>query len=92
MTFPEGLGPGETETILLSLRMCPNITILDEGAARAVASALGINITGVLGLLLAGKRRGLLSSVRADVDSLRDFGFHISAKLYRDVVELAGER
>ena len=91
ITLPGGLGPGETETILLSLQMRPDITILDESAARAAARALGINITGVLGLLVAGKKRGLPVSVRTDVDVLRAFGFHISAKLYRDVIDLAGE-
>jgi hypothetical protein len=92
MTLPGVLGAGETETILLSLRMCPDITIPDESAARAVARTLGINITGVLGLLLAGKKLGLLASVRADVDALRAFGFHIAPKLYRDVIDLASEQ
>ena len=84
MTFPQGLGRGETETILLSLRMCPDITILDEGAGGG--KVVGDQHHGGAGLPLAGKSRGLLSFARADVNALRAF----LVSYFREIVSGCG--
>ena len=54
-------------------------------------SAVGLNVIGTLGLLLAAKRRGGLTACRPHLDHLVEQGFRISPRLYAQVLEAAGE-
>ena len=85
------LGPGESETISLALEVGARWVILDERPARRLAYALGLPVIGTLGILLASKRRGLLTDVRPCMDALVNFGFRISPDLYDLVLADAGE-
>ena len=69
VSIPEGaiphikeatLGRGETEAIHLALHLRPERLLLDDGEGRREAQRLGLRVTGVLGLLVAAKRIGLL--------------------------------
>jgi predicted nucleic acid-binding protein len=86
-----GLGPGETETILLALELQPDRIILDDGAARSAARSHGLRIIGVLAILFSAKNLGALSSVRDEVDKLMKASFRVSAKVYRDLPVRTGE-
>jgi uncharacterized protein len=85
------LGPGESETISLALEVGPSRILLDDRPARRLAQALGLPVIGTLGVLLAFKRRSLLSAVRPCLDALVDHGFHIAPNLYELVLSDAGE-
>jgi uncharacterized protein len=85
------LGPGESEAICLALEISAQWVILDERPARRLAQALGLPVIGTLGILLASKRRGLLTAVRPCIDALVNLGFHISPGLYDLVLADAGE-
>lgn len=85
------LGPGETETVSLALEVGAAWVILDERPARRLAQSLGLSVMGTLGLLLAGKRRGLIGNVKPCLDSLLQQGFYIAPHLYKKVVTDAGE-
>ena len=65
--------------------------LLDDGEGRREARRLGLQVTGVLGLLLAAKRIGLLPAVRPKVDMLRTSGFHVSEGLYQELLTSCGE-
>jgi predicted nucleic acid-binding protein len=84
-------GGGETEAIHLALHLRPDRLLLDDGEGRREAQRLGLRLTGVLGLLVAAKRIGLLPAVRPDVDTLRASGFRVSAGLYMELLESCGE-
>ncbi len=86
-----GLGNGETEAISLALELQAARLILDDRDARSTASSLNIPIIGVLGILLAAKRRGALSAIRPVLDELGRHGFFCAPELERKVLVSAGE-
>jgi predicted nucleic acid-binding protein len=86
-----GLGPGETEAISLALELRVARMILDDLPARVLAQKLGIPLIGTLGILLAAKRRGLISAIREPIDTLRAGGFRVATELYERVLTKAGE-
>jgi len=86
-----GLGRGETEAIQLALRLRPDRLLLDDGLGRREARRLELKVTGVLGLLLAAKQKGILVAVRPEIDALRNFGFRASESLYRELLASCGE-
>ena len=46
---------------------------------------------GSLGVLLAGKRQGLLAEIKSCLDSLLQHGFYIAPHLYKKFLSDAGE-
>ena len=85
------LGRGETEAIHLALHLRPDRLLMDDGEGRRGAQRLGLRVTGVLGLLVAAKRKELLPVVRPEMDALRTSGFRISEALYKDLLASCGE-
>ena len=54
---------------------------------------MGLQVTGVLGVLLRAKRGGIVDSVRAEMERLRsEAGFFIAQDLFHNVLIEAGER
>jgi predicted nucleic acid-binding protein len=86
-----GLGDGESEAIGLAVELRARWIILDDRAARRLAQGLGLPVIGTLGLLLAAKRRGLLTVIRPSVDALVSQGFHVAPELCARVLRDAGE-
>jgi len=85
------LGAGESEAITLALELNARRVILDDRAARRLATALGLPVIGTLGVLLASKRKGFISSLRPSLDALVTSGFRIAPSLYELVLTDAGE-
>jgi len=85
------LGPGETAVLLLALECADPVVILDGALGRRQAEALGIPLTGTLGILLDAKRRGLVSSVTPLIDALQRRGFRLSANTRSAILSKAGE-
>jgi predicted nucleic acid-binding protein len=85
------LGAGEREAISQALEVGAALLIVDDLAARRLATDLGVPILGTLGVLLTCKRRGLLSEVRPLLDALVTNGFHVDSSLYEYVLRSAGE-
>lgn len=69
-----------------------DLVLMDEREGRHAAQRLGLRTVGVAGLLLDGKQQGLVPEVRHAFDELRTGGFHLSKRVYRRGIELAGER
>jgi len=53
------LDEGESEAIVLAMEFAATRLLLDDLEARIVASRYSLNITGVLGIILVAKSRGL---------------------------------
>ena len=71
--------------------MNANRLLIDERRGRNEAIQLGLQVTGLLGILLAAKRQGLIPLVQPLLDSLIVQGFWIREELYAEILLLAGE-
>ncbi len=85
------LGRGETEVLALALERDDAVAVLDDRVARRLARTLDIALTGTLGVLLDGKKAGLVESLTPLIDHLQALGFRLAAHTRRAVLELAGE-
>lgn len=85
------LGPGETQVLMLALESSDTFVVLDDALARQLAEALGLRLTGTLGLLLDAKRAGLLPAVGPLLDRLQALRFRLAPHTRAAVLRLAGE-
>lgn len=86
------IDPGESEAIILALEMDADLILLDDYAARAVADRLGLEYTGLLGLLIRAKQMGFVENVRTIMDDLITIAnFRVSQSVYDAVVKIVGE-
>lgn len=77
------LDPGEAEAIALALETRAELLLMDERLGRDTARHLGLPFTGLIGLLVEAKRKGLILSIKHELDTLRDIaGFRIGDSLY----------
>ena len=74
----------------LALELEAGLVLLDDKAARRLATAIGLPVAGTPGILLGAKRAGLVPPVQRLVDALRPLPFHIAASLYEIVPRKAG--
>jgi len=72
------LGPGESSVLTWALHRPGTAVIIDDLAARRCARALGIPLTGTLGVVLRAHRRGLVPDSRAVIERLRSAGMWLS--------------
>lgn len=60
---------------------------MDEKEARKICKSLGLNITGVLGVILKAYKSGRISSFKEVLDDLiTEAGFRISNSLYENIL------
>lgn len=76
------LDRGEAEAIALAIKLEADWTLLDEREGRKVAKSLGLNVTGILGILLRAKQVGELESLHPVINDLMNkAGFRIAPEL-----------
>lgn len=85
------LHQGEREAILLAERHDADLIILDEQAARTVASQRGLHVTGTLGVLNEAGAQGLVDIPEA-VDRLRQTSFRAAPSLYKWLLDQHRQR
>ena len=86
------LGGGEAGAMALAMELGQDtLVILDDKLGRRIAGLQGIRITGTAGVLLKAKRQGLVPSVGPMLDAMLRAGFHLSQRVVRDTLALAGE-
>lgn len=90
-TLLSDLDRGEAEVIALALETGATLLILDDQLARRHATRLGLQVTGTLGILLRGKREGLISEIRPLLETLIAGGIYLSESLIAQVLVMAGE-
>ena len=86
------LGKGEAEAIALATDLEAELLLIDERKGRKIASKLGIDVVGVLGVLVEAKHKGLVDELRPLLDELlHEAGFRMGSALYHKVLETVGE-
>lgn len=84
------LDPGEIAALALELGIAD--LLIDEQLARTVALQLGLRVSGLLGVLIEAKHRGLTPEVRPLLDRLvLGARFWISPNLRSQILLRAGE-
>jgi len=82
---------GEAAVIQLAVEQGVGWVCMDDWKGRRAALAVGLNVTGTLGLLLKAKSLLLIPAVRPFVDRLLVVGGWFNRELVRRVLEEAGE-
>jgi predicted nucleic acid-binding protein len=83
---------GESETIALAISLNADRVIIDENPGRKKAISLGLNVIGILGVLLIAKKRRLISTIQPLIDDLIiKAGFCVNQRLYLDILKSAQE-
>ena len=86
------LDPGEAEAIALAMELSADRILLDERDARKAAERAGLQVTGVLGVLLRAKKDGKIHAVKLDIEALRTRArFFVSEQLEKEILAVAGE-
>jgi uncharacterized protein len=91
-TLSVELDPGEAEAIALAVELKANRLLINERLGRAAAMRSSLQVTGVLGILIAAKRRKLIQEVKPLLDALiQQVGFWVDERLYAEVLQTVGE-
>jgi uncharacterized protein len=85
------LHTGEAEAIVLAIELQVERLVLDDQDARRFAGRCGLKVIGTLGILLAAKQRGVISSLREEINALAALGFRANPQLMAAVLQRAGE-
>ena len=89
--FPKEMGLGEREAIALAYEKRA-VLVTDDGLGRRAGAALGLEVTGTIGVLIRAKLHGKLAAVRPLIERLKsETNFRISNDLYRETLGIAGE-
>ena len=86
------LDPGEIATLALALERGIAEVLLDERAGRRVGAALGLHVSGLVGILIEARGRGLIPELRPLLDQLTTGArFWMAADLRDRVLRSVGE-
>lgn len=89
--FLTDLDQGEAEVIALAQEVKADFVILDDLDARLLCRTINQKTVGTLGILLGAKQKGLIPSLKAEVEKLQQFGLWVSDALVKAILEAAGE-
>lgn len=85
------LGPGEAETLALAQELSCPLVLMDDFRARKAAQQAGIRALGIVGFLLAAKKRGLIGAIRPPLEMLLAHDFHLGKNLVEAALREAVE-
>lgn len=86
----DNLDLGEQEAIGLAYASQMPL-VIDERLGREAGRRLGLTVSGTIGVLLEGKRRGLLPKILPQLEAMRQQGYWLSDELLALAVRLSGE-
>ena len=83
---------GEAEAITLAKDLRADILLIDEKKGRAIATQLGLNITGILGILIEAKRQNHVASIKPIINTLTEkAGVWFKPELIKEVLNRVNE-
>lgn len=81
------LDPGEQAAILLAQFLQADLLVVDDLSARQIAQQLGLNITGMLGILGDAGKRNWIDFPQTLNQLLRETNFRISPQLLHELLD-----
>jgi uncharacterized protein len=88
----QSLGRGEAEAIELASEIHADLVLIDETKARRIAARHGLQLIGVLGILVKAKSSGLVQRISPLLDTLSStINFRVSQTLRERALREAGE-
>jgi len=86
------LDEGEKEVIGLASKTSGHIlTLMDDRAGREAAAKLNIPVSGLVGILVLAKEKGIVKKIGPLLLELRDKGYWLSDEVLQTARRLAGE-
>lgn len=85
------LDKGESSAIALALEIPESTIILDDIKARKIASRLGINYTGTIGVIIKAKLKGIIPSIKPIIEKIKQTDFRISVEIELQALKEANE-
>lgn len=82
-----GLDADETSVLAAALETPDSVAVLDDGAARSCARALGVPLIGTLGVVVRAAHRGRIEAAAPVVRSLLAVGLRLDMELVRRVLD-----
>jgi len=81
----------ELEAISIALELNADLLIIDEKLGRIVATNIGFDITGLVGVFIAAKKMNLIISVKDALNKVILLGCRISKQLYNTALKSCNE-
>jgi predicted nucleic acid-binding protein len=82
---------GESSAIALALETNDCTIILDDIKARKIASLLGLNYTGTIGVIVKAKLQGVIPSIKPLIEKIREANFRLSREIELQALKQANE-
>ncbi len=90
--FAKIVDTGEAEAIVLAKEMDADRLLIDERKGRRLAQSEGIQVIGLVGVVLLAKRKGLIPNAREVIDRLiNEAGVYLDPKLIDSALQTVGE-
>ncbi len=87
------LDEGEKQAVSLAYSTKQDILLLiDDRVGRSAAKKLNIPVTGLVGILIMAKEKGLIANIEQVLDKIRNNGYWLSDKIIDFAILLAGEK
>lgn len=91
-TLNQTLDLGEAEAIALAVQLSADRLLIDERLGRGIAASYGLNLRGLLGILINAKQQRLIPVLKPILDQLiNQAGFRVSQALYDRTLQEVGE-
>jgi predicted nucleic acid-binding protein len=88
----ENIDLGEAEAIALALELKADLLLMDERRGRVVATNYGLQVTGLLGVLVQAKQNNLIQRIKPVLDQLiEQADFRVNDQLYTTILQIANE-
>ena len=82
---------GESSAIALAMEVSDSTVILDDYKAHKIASQLGINFTGTLGIIIKAKLKGVIPSIKPFLEKIKQTNFRLTIELEIQALKEANE-